>query len=69
MARSCAEVEKRRGEMKEASGSPEVSIDSAATCTYSRLIDNTVTRAGKWTGQVVCRECGARFDDPYRELK
>ncbi|MDP3089616.1 MAG: hypothetical protein Q8N04_02990 [Nitrospira sp.] len=66
--------------MKEASGSPEVSMDSAATqlsreatsaaaCTHSRLIDNVMTRAGKWTGKVECRECGARFDDPYRGLK
>lgn len=77
---ACAEVEKRRGKMKEASGSPEVSMDSAATqlssevtrvaaCTHGRLIDNVVTRAGKWTGKVVCRECGARFDDPYGGLK
>ena len=66
--------------MKEASVNPDVSRDSAATqlsseetsaaaCTHSRLIDNVVTRAGKWTGKVVCRECGARFDDPYRGLK
>ena len=66
--------------MKEASANPDVSMDSAATrmsseetsaaaCTHSRLIDNVVTRAGKWTGKVVCRECGARFDDPYGGLK
>ena len=42
---------------------------SAAACTHSRLIDNVVTRSGKWTGKVVCRECGARFDDPYGGLK
>ena len=42
---------------------------SAVACTHSRLIDNVVTRAGKWTGKVVCRECGARFDDPYGGLK
>lgn len=80
MARPRAEAEKRRGKMKEASGSPEVSMDGAATqsssgvtsvaaCTHSRLIDNVLTGAGKWTGKVVCRECGARFDDPCRELK
>lgn len=66
--------------MKEGSGSPEASMDSAATqlsreatsvaaCTHSRLIDNVLNRAGKWTGKVVCRECGARFDDPYGGLK
>jgi hypothetical protein len=77
---ACAEAAIRRAKMKEASGSPEVSMDSAATqlssegpsgaaCTHSRLIDNVLTRAGKWTGKVVCRECGARFDDPYGGLK
>lgn len=66
--------------MKEASANPDVSMDSVATrmsseetsaaaCAHSRLIDNVVTRAGKWTGKVVCRECGARFDDPYGGLK
>lgn len=36
------------------------------TCSHSRLIDNVVTKAGKWTGKVMCRECGTKFDDPYR---
>ena len=39
------------------------------TCTHSRLIDNVLTRDGRWTGKVLCRECGAKFDDPYRGLK
>lgn len=75
-----AKAEKRRGDMKEASANPEVGVDRAviqpssevtrvAACAHSRLIDNVVTRAGKWTGKVVCRECGARFDDPYGGLK
>ena len=68
------------GEMKEAPANPEVSMDRTAThlrsevgsvaaCAHSRMIDNVVTRSGKWTGKVVCRECGARFDDPYGGLK
>lgn len=39
------------------------------TCSHSRLIDKVLTRDGKWTGKVICRECGAKFDDPYRGLK
>lgn len=68
------------GETESVSGNPEVSMDSVAaeqecrttivnTCTHSRLIDNVLTKDGKWTGKVKCRECGAKFDDPYRSLK
>jgi len=39
------------------------------TCNHSRLIDNVLTREGKWTGKVRCQECGAKFDDPYRGVK
>jgi len=39
------------------------------TCSHSRLIDNVLTREGKWTGKVRCQECGAKFDDPYRGVK
>lgn len=66
--------------MKEASVNLDVSMGNTATqlssdvtslaaCTHSRMIDNVLNRAGKWTGKVVCRECGARFDDPYGGLK
>lgn len=39
------------------------------TCSHSRLIDNVETPDGKRTGKVMCRECGVKFDDPYRGLK
>ena len=76
----CHGSETRGEAMGSASDNQEVSMDSAATqpsrgvtsvaaCTHSRLIDNVLTGAGKWTGKVVCRECGVRFDDPCRELK
>jgi len=66
--------------MGSASDNQEECMDSATaqegssmtivnTCSHSRLIDNVLTRHGKWTGKVVCRECGAKFDDPYRGMK
>jgi hypothetical protein len=39
-------------------------VTPAATCTHERLVDDVLTRGGKRTGKVRCRECGARFDDP-----
>jgi hypothetical protein len=41
-------------------------VTPAATCTHERLIDDVLTRGGKRTGKVRCRECGAVFSDPYR---
>lgn len=35
-------------------------------CAHKRLIDDVLTRGGKRTGDVRCRECGAVFADPYR---
>jgi hypothetical protein len=39
------------------------------TCVHGRLIDDVLTRNGKRTGKVYCVECGAKFDDPYHDLK
>lgn len=55
--------------MKRMTSQSPANAEALKTCTHSRLIDNVVTKAGKWTGKVKCRECGARFDDPYRGLK
>ena len=61
-----APLEKRMASMTTQQGSSGTLV---TTCSHSRLIDNVLTRDGKWTGKVVCRECGVKFDDPYRGLK
>lgn len=40
-------------------------VISPVPCAHERLIDDVLTRGGKRTGNVRCRECGAVFADPY----
>ena len=36
-------------------------------CIHGRMIDDVLTRSKKRSGKVRCLECGAIFDDPYRD--
>jgi hypothetical protein len=48
---------------------PESRTALIEPCVHGRLIDDVLTRNGKRTGKVYCVECGAKFDDPYHDLK
>ena len=41
----------------------------ATTCCHGRVIEDVLTKDGKWSGKVRCLECSVIFDDPYRGFK
>jgi hypothetical protein len=37
-------------------------------CSHGRLVDHLTSEKGSNTGESVCRECGAIFQDPLNKL-
>ncbi len=37
-------------------------------CTHSRVVDYLKTKDNQNSGNLVCRECGAAFPDPLKQL-
>jgi hypothetical protein len=51
-------------------GSQEANrLAPTSTCFHQRLIDDVLTKHGKWTGRVRCIECGVEFPDPCQGQK
>ena len=43
--------------------------ETAQPCTHSRLVDYHLSKEGRRTGKLICKECGAIFLEKKKETK